>query len=58
MTVTSSTARGIGVSGAAVAVAGAATNALGYLVPVLGARRLDAGDLGALAPRLIVACQQ
>ena len=55
MTATSSIRRGIGVSGAAVAAAGAATNALGYLVPVLGARRLGAGDLGALAAVLAIA---
>jgi O-antigen/teichoic acid export membrane protein len=47
--------RGIGVLGAAVAVAGALTNALGYLVPVLGARRLSAADLGALATVLAIA---
>ena len=55
MTLTSSARRRIGVAGVAVAVAGAATNALGYLVPVLGARRLDAGDLGALATVLAIA---
>jgi hypothetical protein len=47
--------RRIGAAGAAVAAAGAATNALGYLVPVLGARQLDAGDLGALATVLAIA---
>ena len=47
--------RGIGVLGAAVAVAGALTNALGYVVPVLGARQLSAGDLGALATVLAIA---
>jgi len=31
------------------------TNAFGYLVPVLGARRLSAGDLGALATVLAIA---
>jgi hypothetical protein len=45
----------LGVAGAAVAVAGAVTSALGYLVPVLGARRLSAGDLGALATVLAIA---
>ncbi|BCL16713.1 polysaccharide biosynthesis protein [Micromonospora sagamiensis] len=52
---TTSTRRRIGVSGAAVAVAGAAANALGYLVPVLGARQLSPGDLGALATVLAIA---
>jgi hypothetical protein len=47
--------RRVGVAGAAVAVAGVATNALGYLVPVLGARQLSAGDLGALATVLAIA---
>jgi hypothetical protein len=47
--------RRIGALGAAVAVAGALTNALGYLVPVLGARRLSAADLGALATVLAIA---
>lgn len=47
--------RAIGVAGAAVAVAGAVTSALGYLVPVLGARRLSAGDLGAIATVLAIA---
>ena len=47
--------RRIGVPGVAVALAGAATNALGYLVPMLGARRLSAGDLGALATVLAIA---
>ncbi|MEU4419833.1 polysaccharide biosynthesis protein [Actinoplanes sp. NPDC024001] len=45
----------IGIAGAAVAVASAGTSALGYLVPVLGARRLDAADLGALATVLAIA---
>jgi hypothetical protein len=52
---TTSTRRRIGVSGAAVAVAGALTNALGYVVPVLGARQLNAADLGALATVLAIA---
>ncbi|WP_232075639.1 polysaccharide biosynthesis protein [Phytohabitans suffuscus] len=39
----------VGVAGAAVAVAGAAANAMAYLVPVVGARQLSAADLGALA---------
>lgn len=47
--------RRIGAVGAAVAVAGALTNALGYLVPVLGARQLSAADLGALATVLAIA---
>jgi hypothetical protein len=47
--------RRIGIAGTAVAVAGAVTNALGYLVPVLGARRLSAPDLGALATVLAIA---
>lgn len=47
--------RRIGVAGAAVAIAGAATNALGYFVPVVGARQLSAGDLGALATVLAIA---
>ena len=47
--------RHIGIAGMAVAVAGAVTNALGYLVPVLGARRLSASDLGALATVLAIA---
>lgn len=46
--------RRIGLSGAAVAVATAVTSGLGYLVPVLGARRLDAADLGALATVLAI----
>ncbi|GAA1848849.1 polysaccharide biosynthesis protein [Asanoa iriomotensis] len=36
-------------AGAAVAIAGALTNALGYLVPVIGARQLSSADLSALA---------
>jgi hypothetical protein len=55
MSLTSVSRRRIGVSAAAVAVAGAVTNAFGYLVPVLGARRLGAGDLGALATVLAIA---
>jgi hypothetical protein len=47
--------RRVGLAGVAVAVAGAVTNALGYLVPVLGARRLSAADLGALATVLAIA---
>lgn len=50
-----SRSRRIGVLGAAVAVAGALSNALGYVVPVLGARQLNAGDLGALATVLAIA---
>jgi hypothetical protein len=50
-----STSRRIGAAGAAVAVAGALTNALGYLAPVLGARELSASDLGALATVLAIA---
>ncbi|WP_328467856.1 polysaccharide biosynthesis protein [Actinoplanes sp. NBC_00393] len=46
--------RRIGLSGAAVAVATAVTSGLGYVVPVLGARRLDAADLGALATVLAI----
>jgi O-antigen/teichoic acid export membrane protein len=48
-------ARRIGVAGAAVAVAGAVNNALGYFVPVVGARQLSAADLGALATVLAIA---
>ncbi|MCY1136630.1 polysaccharide biosynthesis protein [Actinoplanes sp. Pm04-4] len=44
----------IGLSGAAVTVAGAVTNAFGYVVPVLGARRLSAAELGALATVLAI----
>ncbi|WP_320064538.1 polysaccharide biosynthesis protein [Micromonospora sp. RTGN7] len=55
MTTTTSARRRIGMSGAAVAVAGALTNGLGYLVPVLGARQLGPGDLGALATVLAIA---
>jgi hypothetical protein len=53
--VTAASRRQIGLAGLAVAVAGATTNAFGYLVPVLGARRLTAGDLGALATVLAIA---
>ncbi|MEU4691601.1 polysaccharide biosynthesis protein [Actinoplanes sp. NPDC023714] len=55
MTVRAASGRQIGISGAAVAVAGALTSALGYLVPVIGARGLDAADLGALATVLAIA---
>ncbi|WP_432051052.1 polysaccharide biosynthesis protein [Verrucosispora sp. NA02020] len=44
-----------GAAGAAVTVATLATNALAYVVPVLGARRLSAADLGALATVLALA---
>ncbi|MEU5789060.1 polysaccharide biosynthesis protein [Micromonospora purpureochromogenes] len=39
----------LGAAGVAVTVATTLSNALAYLVPVLGARRLDPADLGALA---------
>src|SRR5687768_11829554 len=39
----------LGRAGAAVGIAAALTNLLAYLVPLLGARTLGAGDLGALA---------
>ncbi|HEX5542984.1 MAG TPA: polysaccharide biosynthesis protein [Micromonospora sp.] len=42
----------LGAAGAAVGVAAVLANALAYLVPVLGARRLSAGDLSALAAAL------
>jgi len=45
----SSAGRRIAAAGAAVAIAGALTNALGYLVPVIGARQLTSADLSALA---------
>ncbi|WP_091634858.1 polysaccharide biosynthesis protein [Micromonospora peucetia] len=45
----------IGAAGAAVTVATMLTNALAYLVPVLGARRLAAAELGALATVLALA---
>src|SRR5687767_10552762 len=54
MTLTTSR-KTIGLAGAAVAVAGAATNAFGYLVPVIGARQLDAADLSTLATVLAIA---
>ncbi|MEV0717217.1 polysaccharide biosynthesis protein [Asanoa sp. NPDC050611] len=41
--------RRIAKAGAAVAIAGALTNVLGYLVPVIGARQLSSADLSALA---------
>ena len=40
---------GLGPAGVAVAAAGAAVNALAFVVPVLGARMLSAADLSALA---------
>lgn len=55
MTLTPASRRRLGVSGLAVAAAGAVTNGLGYLVPVLAARRLGAADLGALATVLAIA---
>jgi O-antigen/teichoic acid export membrane protein len=45
----------IGIGAAAVAAASAGASALGYLVPVLGARTLNASDLGALATVLAIA---
>ncbi|MEU6077982.1 polysaccharide biosynthesis protein [Micromonospora sp. NPDC047074] len=45
----------LGAAGAAVTVATMLTNALAYLVPVLGARRLAAAELGALATALALA---
>ncbi|MFV2103829.1 polysaccharide biosynthesis protein [Micromonospora sp. LOL_024] len=45
----------LGAAGAAVTVATLVTNALAYVVPVLGARRLSAADLGALATVLALA---
>ncbi|MEH0938180.1 polysaccharide biosynthesis protein [Micromonospora sp. CPCC 205543] len=45
----------LGAAGAAVTVATTLTNALAYLVPVLGARRLAAAELGALATVLALA---
>ncbi|GLY02565.1 polysaccharide biosynthesis protein [Actinoplanes sp. NBRC 101535] len=44
-----------GLSGASVAIASFGTSALGYLVPLIGARRLEAADLGALATVLAMA---
>ena len=52
---TTSSRRHVGYAGAAVLVAGAVTNVLGYLVTMLGARQLSAGDLGALATVLAIA---
>lgn len=43
---------GLGAAGIAVTVAGVLANALAYVVPVLGARHLDADGLGALAALL------
>ncbi|MEV4536808.1 polysaccharide biosynthesis protein [Asanoa sp. NPDC049518] len=51
-TPTTATGRRIATAGAAVAIAGALTNALGYLVPVIGARQLSSADLSALATML------
>ncbi|MDG4822329.1 polysaccharide biosynthesis protein [Asanoa sp. WMMD1127] len=48
-TKSSARSRRIATAGAAVAIAGALTNALGYLVPVIGARQLSSADLSALA---------
>ncbi|MCZ7417975.1 polysaccharide biosynthesis protein [Verrucosispora sp. WMMA2121] len=45
----------LGAAGAAVTVATVVTNALAYVVPMLGARRLTAADLGALATVLALA---
>ncbi len=45
----------VGAGGVAVAVAGFAVNGLAYLVLVLGARQLSAGDLGALATAMAIA---
>ncbi|MEV4710350.1 polysaccharide biosynthesis protein [Micromonospora sp. NPDC049374] len=45
----------LGAAGAAVTVATVVTNALAYVVPMLGARRLSAADLGALATVLALA---
>ena len=42
----------LGTAGVAVTVAAALSNALAYLVPVLAARRLDSGELSALAAAL------
>ncbi|MFG3709127.1 polysaccharide biosynthesis protein [Micromonospora sp. NPDC047670] len=44
-----------GAAGAAVTIATMLTNGLAYLVPVLGARRLTAAELGALATVLALA---
>ncbi|MEU8661640.1 polysaccharide biosynthesis protein [Actinoplanes philippinensis] len=43
---------GIGTAGLAVTVAGVLANALAYVVPVIGARRLTAADLSVLATLL------
>ncbi|GAA4942262.1 lipopolysaccharide biosynthesis protein [Actinoplanes utahensis] len=51
----STAGRRVGAGAAAVAVASAVTSALGYLVPVLGARTLEASDLGALGTVLAIA---
>ncbi|MEV1145669.1 polysaccharide biosynthesis protein, partial [Micromonospora sp. NPDC049799] len=45
----------LGAAGVAVTVATVLTNALAYVVPVLGARRLTPADLGALATVLALA---
>lgn len=45
---------GIGVAGLAVTAAGVLTNLLGYVVPLIGARRLSAADLSALATILAI----
>ncbi|GAB3855409.1 hypothetical protein GCM10029963_50150 [Micromonospora andamanensis] len=45
----------LGAAGAAVTVATVLTNALAYVVPMLGARRLSAAELGALATVLALA---
>ncbi|MGW4497111.1 polysaccharide biosynthesis protein [Micromonospora sp. NPDC004336] len=45
----------LGAAGVAVTVASMLTNGLAYLVPVLGARRLAAAELGALATVLALA---
>lgn len=44
----------LGRAGLLVTVAGFVVNVLAYVVPVLGARRLDAADLGALAALLAI----
>ncbi|MBL7258504.1 polysaccharide biosynthesis protein [Paractinoplanes lichenicola] len=46
--------KGIGVAGLAVTAAGVLTNLLGYVVPLIGARRLSAADLSALATILAI----
>ena len=45
----------VGVGVAAVAMASAVTSALGYLVPVLGARTLSPADLGVLSTVMAIA---